>query len=213
LRQITLGGEIVDQAVLSSLKREFPGARIVHIYASTEAGVGFAVTDGLAGFPLSWIGDGPPAHLCIAGNGHLLIKSPGSSTSADLSSRRTEDGYLDTEDCVQVEGDRVFFTGRASGTINVGGNKVFPEEIESVVRELAVVQYAIVGSRSSPIMGELLTLTVQVRDDCAELKAELKKQILAHCRSRLPKHKIPALIKFSDNMNLSDAGKVERIPA
>jgi acyl-CoA synthetase (AMP-forming)/AMP-acid ligase II len=51
LRQITLGGEMVDQPVLDMLKKRFPEARITHIYASTEAGGGFAVRDGLAGFP------------------------------------------------------------------------------------------------------------------------------------------------------------------
>ena len=61
LEQITLGGEIADQAILSTLRREFPAARIVHIYASTEAGVGFSVTDGRAGFPAAWLGQGPPA--------------------------------------------------------------------------------------------------------------------------------------------------------
>ena len=50
-RYVRLSGEIADQAVLDSLKARFPDAAIGHAYASTEAGVGFEVTDGLEGFP------------------------------------------------------------------------------------------------------------------------------------------------------------------
>jgi non-ribosomal peptide synthetase component F len=50
-RYVRLSGEIADQAVLDGLSRAFPEASIGHAYASTEAGVGFAVNDGLEGFP------------------------------------------------------------------------------------------------------------------------------------------------------------------
>src|SRR5690606_28394717 len=55
LQQITLGGEIADQPLLDTLAALFPTARLLHIYASTEAGVGFAVADKRAGFPASWL--------------------------------------------------------------------------------------------------------------------------------------------------------------
>ena len=48
LKQITLGGEIIDQAILNSLKRIYPNARITHIYALTEIGVAFSVSDSVA---------------------------------------------------------------------------------------------------------------------------------------------------------------------
>jgi len=51
VRQITIGGEAVDQVTLDQLRAAFPGARISQIYASTEAGALFAVRDGRAGFP------------------------------------------------------------------------------------------------------------------------------------------------------------------
>ncbi len=55
LRQVTMGGEPADQQVLDSLHEMFPQARIVHIYATTELGRCFSVTDGLAGFPVSFL--------------------------------------------------------------------------------------------------------------------------------------------------------------
>ncbi|WP_214000072.1 AMP-binding protein [Arsukibacterium sp.] len=55
LQQLTLGGEIVDQPLLNRLKQLFPQAQLRHIYASTEAGVAFAVSDGQAGFPRRYL--------------------------------------------------------------------------------------------------------------------------------------------------------------
>ena len=58
LEQITLGGEAADQALLDTLKSAFPGARLVHIYATSELGRCFSVQDGIAGFPARYL-DGP----------------------------------------------------------------------------------------------------------------------------------------------------------
>ena len=55
---VRLSGEVADQAVLDSLKAQFPGAPVGHAYASTEAGVGFEVNDGRAGFPADLIDSG-----------------------------------------------------------------------------------------------------------------------------------------------------------
>ncbi len=54
LEMITLGGEPADQMILTELRERFPHAKITSIYASTEAGVGFSVTDDRAGFPVSY---------------------------------------------------------------------------------------------------------------------------------------------------------------
>ena len=125
LRQITLGGEIADQNILDALKYHFPSARIVHIYASTEAGSAFSVHDGLSGFPVNWLeSNTAPVSMRIREDGHLLIKPTLLPRGTEIGNRTDADGYLDTEDLVQIDGDRVIFLGRASGAINVGGNSI-----------------------------------------------------------------------------------------
>ncbi len=210
LEQITLGGEIADQAILSALRRDFPGARIVHIYASTEAGVGFSVSDGQAGFPAAWLGEGPPLAMKISAAGSLLVRGPALSQSASLDRRLTPDGYLDTEDSVQVNNGRVYFLGRATGVINVGGNKVHPEEVENLVREMPGIENALVSARNSPIMGQLVALQVQARAQSAEEPGALKRRIREHCRQHLPDYKVPALITVVEDLAVSESGKVDR---
>ena len=72
---IRLSGEIADQSVLDALRAAFPDAKIGHAYASTEAGVGFAVDDGRAGFPSTLIDKAADGVEMKVVDGALLIKS------------------------------------------------------------------------------------------------------------------------------------------
>src|SRR6201981_542341 len=74
-RYVRLSGEIADQAVLDGLSRAFPSASVGHAYASTEAGVGFAVNDGMEGFPAALLGQGRDGVEMKVADGSLRIRS------------------------------------------------------------------------------------------------------------------------------------------
>lgn len=210
-RQITLGGEPADKPVLNALKSAFPSARVAHIYASTEAGVGFSVTDGLPGFPQRYLDEGVAGNkLRIGDSGTLLVKpeklTPVISGGASLTN---DEGFVDTGDLVEIRGGRVHFLGRDSGTINVGGNKVIPEEVESVIREVEGVGEVLVKPKDSGVMGQLVTAEIQLLSSVSD-KAVFKKAIIAHCRGRLEKYKVPALIWFVTEIEYNSTGKINR---
>jgi acyl-CoA synthetase (AMP-forming)/AMP-acid ligase II len=206
LKQITLGGEIVDQSILDMLANCFPGARITHIYASTEAGVGFAVRDGIAGFPVDYLLQ-PPSGVAmrIDGQNHLWFgtKLPESVAVGP------ETGWIDSGDLVEMQGARVCFLGRANGSINVGGNKVMPEEIESVIKELPNVGFVQVRARKSAILGNLVEAAITPTPGNV-FDATFKKQVTAHCRARLDGFKVPAFIVAADDIKLTASGKLSR---
>lgn len=211
IRQITLGGEPADQSLLNALFSAFPTARIAHIYASTEAGVGFSVTDGLAGFPQGFLKSGVGGNqLSIGDSGTLLIK-PEKHTPTSYDGRILADnnGYIDTGDLVERRGNRVFFRGRDSGAINVGGNKVIPEEVESVIREVDGVAEVVVKPKNSGVIGQLVTAEVQTHDSVTDKKA-LKQAIVGHCRQHLEKFKVPAFIRFVAAIEYNPTGKISR---
>ncbi len=214
LRQITLGGEMADQPVLDLLRRCFPAARLVHIYASTEAGVGFSVTDGLAGFPVAYL-DGAPGKvgMKVDTSGRLWFRPVGEAPkeigdSATPTPTPT-DGWIDSGDLVKIVGGRIHFLGRASGSINVGGNKVMPEEVEAVIKEVPGVAFAIVKGRKNALMGNLVEAHVATRDDLV-LDDQFKRIITDHCRSRLDSYKVPAFVKPMDQIELNAVGKISR---
>ncbi len=209
LRQITLGGEIADQQILDGLKRHFSGARIVHIYASTEAGSAFSVHDGRAGFPAIWIkNECAPVPMSIRDDGHLLVKPSILPDGLEIEQRLDSDGYLDTEDIVRVEGDRVKFLGRASGAINVGGNKVTPEYIENHIREVdGVLDVRVFGKKSSMI-GQIVAAEI-VPHPGREVK-QLRLEILRYCQLKMENWQAPGIISFTDELKENSAGKRER---
>lgn len=208
LEQLTLGGEIADQPLLDTLSAMFPQAKLLHIYASTEAGVGFAVADKQAGFPACWLGTSQNGlSFKLDAQQHLWLKPPCEPDSS-LASRLDSEGFLNTEDVVMIQGDRVHFLGRASGVINVGGNKVHPEQVEQVLLQHLGVQQAKVYAKASSILGQLVVadiVTAHVSDTTA-----LQTELLKHCQQHLQRYQIPARFNFVSRLTTNATGKLSR---
>lgn len=211
LAQMTLGGEIADATILKVLRTHFPKARITHIYASTEAGFGFSVPDGMEGFPADYL-DQPPrgVKIRVGDNQHLWLKSDQQLQRmiSDEESLTDAEGWIDTGDLVEQRGDRFVFLGRASGSINVGGNKVMPEEVEKAVLAVEGVMLAVVKGKKNPVMGQLVEAYIKIQEngDFEQIKA----QVLDHCRNTLVAYKVPFFIKRLDAPEISVVGKLLR---
>ena len=217
-RYARLSGEIADQGILDNLRSFYPGATVAHAFASTEAGVGFEVDDGLAGFPAGFVGRTCAGVELKVDDGSLRIRSSraalryvgdGNEVLVD------EDGYVDTGDMLELRGSRYYFVGRRGGIINVGGLKVHPEEIEGVINGHPRVRMSLVKARKNPITGAIVVADVVVipgADDAASdgEADDLKKEILDACRSALAPHKVPALLKFVPSLEVTPSGKILR---
>ena len=211
---VRLSGEISDQAVLDQLRGMYPGAAIGHAFASTEAGVAFAVNDGRAGFPASYL-DQPGAEVeMTVRDGSLRIRSARTALGyLGGEPLRGADGFVDTNDMVERRGDRCYFAGRRGGVINVGGLKVHPEEVEAVINGHPSVRMSLVRTRKNPITGALVVAEVVpaiARDPGDAMLAALEQEILQRCRSELPRHKVPATIRFVPSLAVAATGKIAR---
>lgn len=211
-RYVRLSGEIADQLVLDGLRATYPDAAIGHAYASTEAGVGFAVDDGLEGFPASLIDS--PALGCEMKvvDGSLRICSRRAASryiGRDAPALIEADGFVDTGDLVERRGDRFHFVGRRGGIINVGGFKVNPEEVEAALNAHDAVRMSLVHARKNPLTGAIVVADVVLRDP-DQTHEDLKKDILETCRERLDRYKVPALIRFVPSLALTPGGKLSR---
>ncbi|MFY8274002.1 AMP-binding protein [Pseudoalteromonas sp. SSDWG2] len=213
LHQITLGGEISNQSVLSALSQRYPSAAISHIYASTEAGVGFVVKDKKEGFPISFLSKNSnlACQLKIV-NGNLWIKSANGCTKflkGELNVDEQE--FIDSGDMVKVLKDRVIFLGRESGAINVGGNKVMPEKIESILEQHHYVVMSKVYAKSNPVLGSLVACEVVLEESAKSLSQnDVKRNVLSFCREQLEGFEVPALLKVVDSIPVSATGKKVR---
>lgn len=208
LRQATLGGEIADQATLDALQASFPGARVTHIYASTEAGVGFSVNDGKAGFPKAYLDCAPGGTKLRNKDGVLWLRPPLATPSNRDEIGVDNDGFVRSGDMIVEDGGRVHFLGRENGLINVGGAKIYPETVEDVVKSVSGVALVQVSSKKNPITGTLVVAEVQLVEGFDA--AQVKQAILEISRSRLVREAVPAIIRFVDGFETNAAGKLVR---
>ncbi len=213
-KYLRLSGEIVDQAILDNLRATFENATIVHAFASTEAGVGFDVRDGLAGFPAGIIENASMSVEMKIADGSLRIRSArtavrylGSETLVD------QDGFVDTGDLVELRGERYYFVGRRDGVINVGGAKVHPEEVEAVLNRHPRVQMSLVKARKNPITGAIAVADVVLNPTAnggAGEPEDLKRELIEMCRNDLALYKVPATIRFVSSLEVTSSGKLAR---
>ena len=216
-KYVRLSGEIADQAVLDGLQQAFPSASVGHAYASTEAGVGFAVNDGREGFPAAMIGANRDGVEMKVVDGCLRIRSKRAAhayVGRRASALTDDEGFVDTGDMVELRGDRYHFVGRRGGIINIGGLKVHPEEIEAVINRRDEVRMSRVKARKSPITGAIVVADVVLAEGFdARRSDEIKSRIVADCKASLAPHKVPAMIKFVDRLDITAAGKLARSDA
>jgi acyl-CoA synthetase (AMP-forming)/AMP-acid ligase II len=212
-KYVRLSGEVADQMVLDQLRATFPGAGIGHAFASTEAGVAFEVDDGLAGFPAEFLNGGARGVDMKVEDGTLRIRSQriaGGYLGTAGAALSGQDGYVDTGDLVELQGGRYYFRGRKGGVINVGGLKVYPEEVEAVLNADPRVRMSLVRARRNPIMGAVVVADVVLNDPGAAAAEDIKNELLQTCRRALPGHKVPAMLRFVPTLELSAAGKLIR---
>lgn len=210
LRQVTLGGEIADQATLNALIAKFPYSRVSHIYASTEAGVGFSVTDGQAGFPLTYLERAPGNVRLKIVDDILWLRPPITAISSNSAGIEIDDeGFIRSGDRVHIDIDRVKFMGRENGLINIGGIKVYPETIEAIIKSVNGVALVYVAGKRSALTGSLVTADIQLSDGADP--EETKARILQTCRNFLPREAVPATIRFVSEFDLNAAGKLARL--
>ena len=216
-RYVRLSGEIADQAVLDALARAFPHASIGHAYASTEAGVGFAVDDGREGFPADLIGRNRDGVEMKVVDGSLRIRSRRAAHAyigAAAPPLADAEGFVDTGDMVELRGERYYFIGRRGGIINIGGLKVHPEEIEAVINRHESVRMSRARSRKSPITGAIVVADIVLADGIdADRQETIRTEILARCKDSLAAYKVPAVIRFVDRLDVTAAGKLVRTDA
>jgi acyl-coenzyme A synthetase/AMP-(fatty) acid ligase len=212
-RYVRLSGEVADQAILNSLSATFNTADIAHAFASTEAGVAFDVRDGGAGFPATLIGRmGGSAEVRVV-DGSLRIRSTRTALRY-LGTYRfpiDHDGFVDTGDMVDLRADRYYFVGRREGVINVGGEKVHPEEVEAVINQHPAVKMSRVWGRPSAITGALVVADIVLQvTNVQDAFPSVKEEVRSLCKDALPPHKVPILFRKVASLSIAGSGKLAR---
>jgi acyl-coenzyme A synthetase/AMP-(fatty) acid ligase len=145
-------------------------------------------------------------------DGSLRIRSSRTASgyaSHYIKTLADEEGYVDTGDMVELRNGRYYFVGRREGIINVGGNNVYPEEVEAVVNLHPGVHMSRVMRRPSPITGAIVVADIVIKP-CYSANGlslnTIKNEILSICR--LPAHKVPVSLREVPSLDIAASGKL-----
>jgi long-chain acyl-CoA synthetase len=193
LDTITYGTEVMPEETLTRLRSRFPGAQLLQTYGLSEVGILRSKSESSDSLWVKVGGEGIETRVV---NGMLEIKSPSAMLGyLNAPSPFTADGWFMTGDVVEERDGFFRIFGRHSELINVGGEKVFPAEIEDVLLRIDGVVDAIVYGEPHAIVGHIVVAKVNLAGD--ETVPEFRKRMVQFCRQHLQTFKVPQKVVLS----------------
>lgn len=187
LELVTYGTEVMQESTLKRFHQLFPDVRLQQTYGLSEVGI---LRSKSKSSDSLWVKVGGEGFETRVVDGTLQIKARSAMLGyLNHPTPFTEDGWFKTGDAVEVDGEYIRILGRQSDLINVGGEKVFPAEVESVVLTMEGVEDVAVRGVPSPITGQMIEARVKLGR--AESLREFQKRMRIYCRDKLARYKIP----------------------
>jgi long-chain acyl-CoA synthetase len=194
LKVIAYGTEPMPESTLKRLNEVFPDAALVQTYGMSELGVLRSRSRDNQSLWIKFTGEEFQTKIV---DGILWVKAEtamlGYLNAPDLFDA---DGWLNTQDAVEVDGEYLRILGRASDLINVGGQKVYPAEVENLLLQLDNVQEVAVFGKPHPMMGQIVAARFNLKQP--EPLDLFKRRMNAFARERLARYQIPAFVEIVD---------------
>jgi len=180
----------MPQVTLDRLSVLFPGVKLQQTYGLSEVGVLRTKSrpDGSL-----WLKVGGEGFQTQVRENILWIKSDYAMVGyLNEPSPYDKDGWFNTHDRVEVDGAYIRILGRITDLINVGGQKVYPAEVEDVIIGLDNIEDVRVFGQKNALVGNVVVAEVVLREP--ENPVELKKRIRRACLEVLSDFKVPAKV-------------------
>lgn len=194
LERITYGTEVMPESTLKAIHSALPGVALQQTYGLSEVGILRSKSrspDSL------WVKIGGEGFQTRVVDGMLQIKAESAMLGyLNAPSPFTDDGWFMTGDEVEVDGEYFLIKGRRSEIINVGGQKVYPAEVESVLARMEGVLDVVVSGKKNPILGQMVTARVNLANEDSE--KEFVKRMRLFCMGRLQPFQIPQQVSVEE---------------
>lgn len=193
LQLITYGTEPMLASTLQRLHLLLPHVRLQQTYGLSEVGI---LRSKSRGSDSLWVKVGGEGFETRVVDGLLQVRARSAMLGyLNAPSPFTADGWLPTGDVVEQDGEWLRILGRKSEIVNVGGEKVWPAEVESTIQELDEVAEVVVRGEANPIIGQIVCAIVTPRDADAD-PAALAAAVKRHCAAKLPRFKVPVKVQI-----------------
>src|SRR5579863_233148 len=212
LKVVTYGTEPMPESTLKRFHALFPDITLQQTYGLSEIGV---LRSKSKSSDSLWVKVGGSEFQTRVVDGILHIK--GNSVMLGYLNAEnpfTDDGWLNTGDRVLEDGEYIRILGRESEIINVGGEKVYPAEVESVIQEMENVADVAVFKEANMFTGNIpcARVTLKTPEDAQAFTHRLKQ----YCSQRLDRYKIPVKVRITEQVQYSERFKRmrgEQVPA
>jgi acyl-coenzyme A synthetase/AMP-(fatty) acid ligase len=206
LKIVTYGTESMPEQTLKAFNKLYPEVILKQTYGLSEIGIMRSKSrdnDSL------WMKIGGEDYQTKIVDDILFIKAKTAMLGyLNAPSPFDKDGWFNTQDKVEVDGEWIKILGRVTDIINVGGQKVYPAEVESVLLEIDNVKEVSVFSKDNPIMGKVVGARFNLFND--ESVSSFKKRVRQYCKDKLESFKIPVHIEVTKENQVSDRFKKVR---
>ena len=226
IEKLHIGGIPIDFKYYQKIKKTFPKAKITNVYGCTENSprVSYFHLNGNYGlsknnyFPVGKSVDGTKIRVIknhrntktdqigtIFIKGKSLMK--GYWKNEKLTNERLVDGWFNTRDLGYLDNHGLLhLSGRVDTMINTGHHKVYPEEVESIIKLLDGVRDAFVYGSKDNILGQKIVADIVI-DSGSNIT---DRKINRHCSKYLSRFKVPKEINFVTSIKKTPYGKTKR---
>ncbi len=206
LKMVTYGTEAMPESTLKRFHDLFPDVKLLQTYGLSEIGI---MRSKSRSSDSLWVKIGGEDFQTRVVDGLLEIKAKSAMLGyLNAPSPFTEDGWFQTGDEVLVDGEYFRILGRRSEMINVGGQKVFPAEVESVIQEMDGVEDVAVSGEVNPMLGNIVKARVKLGN--GETVGDFKKRMRIFCKGRLESFKVPQKVELINHMMTGERFKKMR---
>ena len=190
LKRITYGTEVMPQSTLDRLIKAFPNVVLQQTYGLSEVGV---LRSQSRGDGTLWVRIGGEGFQTKIVNDVLWIKSEYAMVGyLNAPSEFDADGWFNTQDQVEVDGEYFRILGRVTDLINVGGQKVYPTEVENVILEMTNIQDVAVFGEKNALLGQIVVAKVVLENP--ETVESVKRRVRHDCLGKLASYKVPTKV-------------------
>jgi len=195
LKLVTYGTEVMPESTLKKLHQLFPDIKLLQTYGLSEVGILRSKSKSSDSLWVKVGGEGFDTRIV---DGMLEIKAKSAMLGyLNAPSPFTDDGWFITGDAVEVDGEYIKILGRKSEIINVGGEKVYPAEIESLLQQMDGVEDIAITGESNPLTGQIVKAKVKLNTE--EKVSEFRKRMREFCKGKIEKYKIPQKVILAED--------------
>jgi acyl-coenzyme A synthetase/AMP-(fatty) acid ligase len=207
LKMITYGTEPMPQSTLDVLSKRLPNVKLKQTYGLSEVGILSTMSEKSDSLWLKIGGDGVETKIV---DDILYIRSKSAMIGyLNAPSLFDAEGWFNTKDKIEQRDDGyIKILGRITDLINVGGEKVYPNEVEGIILQFKGVKDVRVFGEKNPLIGNIVVAEIFIASE--NNNKDFIRNLRKFCMEKMEKFKVPVKYNLVEHTLFSERMKKRR---